>query len=190
MADILEVRWHARAGQGAVSAAKSMAQVLGMLGDHVQCFPEYGAEKRGAPLAAFNRLSKDPIRVHQAVYNPQVAIVLDMTLYGLVDFTQGLPEDGLIFLNTPLTPAEARKKYQIQGYKVYTVPASDIAVQEIKRDIPNSPMLGAVFAVQGLVPRDKFLTQVEKIMAKTFDERIVAGNVRAAERGMDEVKSE
>lgn len=190
MADILELRWHARAGQGAVSAAKSLAQVLGVLGQHIQCFPEYGAEKRGAPLAAFNRMSPEPIRDHSAVQNPEISIVLDMTLLAILDCTKGLPEDGVVFLNTPLTPAEARKEYGIEGYTVHTVDASGIAVEEIKRDIPNSPMTGAVVEKLGLIPRDQFIDKLRSVMAKAFDERIVDGNIRAAERGMDEVKSE
>jgi pyruvate ferredoxin oxidoreductase gamma subunit len=190
LAELLEMRWHARAGQGAVSAAKNVAQLMGAKGQHVQCFPEYGAEKRGAPLAAFNRVSSEPIRNHSAVYSPKVAIVLDMTLYGLVDFTKGLPQDGVVFLNTPLTPAEARQQYGIGGYTLYTIPASEIAVEEIKRDIPNAPLIGAVVAKLGLMPREQFLAKLTSLMEKSFDARVAAGNVRAATRGMDEVKSE
>ena len=147
MKDTLEIRWHGRGGQGAKTAALLLAEVAFKTGKNAQGFPEYGPERMGAPITAYDRISDQPIRVHSNIYDPQYVVVVDETLIEIVDVTKGLREDGAILINT------ARPKEEIiphlKGYKgkVYTVDARKIAMETLGKNFPNTPMLAAIVKV-------------------------------------------
>lgn len=190
MSDMMEIRWHARAGQGAVTAAKSLAETALREGKYVQAAPEYGPERAGAPLRAFNRISEKPIRLHSAVISPQVVVVLDSTLIGIVDITEGTPEDATIIINTPEHAGDMRRRMGLKGRKVFTVDATKIALETLGRPIPNTPMMAALVKVTGLLKLDNILKDIEKTLGKKFVAKIVEGNLQAAKRAYEEVKGE
>ena len=190
MQDIIEIRWHGRGGQGAKTAALLFADAAISEGKFIQAFPEYGPERMGAPVQAFDRLSDRPITIHAAVTSPDIVVVLDSTLMKTIDVTHGLPADGKLIVNTRLSPEELRKNFNIQGRKLYTVNASRIALQNIKRDIPNTPMLGALAKVSGLLKLEKMLEDMQKKLEAKFRHKpeVIAGNLEAIKQAYKEVK--
>jgi len=190
MSELVEIRWHARAGQGAVTAAKSLAETALNEGKYVQAAPEYGPERAGAPLRAFNRISDKPIRLHSAVISPQVVVVLDPTLIGIVDVSEGTPEDAVIIINSPMSAGEMRKKMDLKGRKVFTVDATRIALETMGRPIPNTPMMAALVKVTGLLKLENILHEIEKVLGKKFVAKVVEGNLQAVKRAYEEVKGE
>ncbi|HLB25229.1 MAG TPA: 2-oxoacid:acceptor oxidoreductase family protein, partial [Nitrospirota bacterium] len=115
MAGILEIRWHGRGGQGTVTAAKVLAEAVMAEGKNVQAFPEYGPERMGAPLRAYNRVSETPMTIHCQVTNPAVVAVVDPTLLDSVDVTEGATDDAVFVVNTPKAPAELRAKIKLRA---------------------------------------------------------------------------
>ena len=188
--DIYEIRWHGRGGQGAKTAAALVAEVALAEGKYSQGFPEYGPERMGAPIRGFTRISDRPVRIHSAVYYPDAVVVLDDTLLDTVDCAENLSEDGVVVVNTTKPPAEITEKLSNTGKGVFLVNASRIAVDEIGRDIPNTPMIGALVKASGVVSLDIVLKDTEKKLGKKFGERIVQGNLKAVRRGYDEVSGE
>ncbi|MDH5405113.1 MAG: 2-oxoacid:acceptor oxidoreductase family protein [Candidatus Aminicenantes bacterium] len=188
MSKVLEIRWHARAGQGAVMAANNLAQVLGELGKYTQAYPEYGAEKRGAPVEAFDRISDSPIRIHSRIEEPQLVLVLDQTLLRTVDVCEGVPPDAIVIINSNRQPDELRQKLNIGERKLYVLDGSKIAIDEIGVDIPNAPMLGALVKVTNLADINSFNEKFRALMGKKFTSKIIEGNLKAAKRGYEEVK--
>jgi pyruvate ferredoxin oxidoreductase gamma subunit len=151
MSKMMEIRWHGRGGQGAKTAAMLLAEAALDAGKFIQAFPEYGPERAGAPIRAFTRISDDKIDIHCAVTNPHIVVVIDPTLVGPVNVTDGIDEDGLLLVNTNKTPGEIREMVNMKGGKVYTVDASKIALETLGRDLPNTPMLGALVAATSLI---------------------------------------
>ena len=147
MSEMLEVRWHGRGGQGAKTASLLLGEACLGEGRHIQAFSEYGPERMGAPVQSFNRVSDERIRLRCNVTAPQVVVVLDDSLIGPVDVTEGLPAGGKIIVNTAVSAAEMRRRLKLTDGEVFTVDASRIAKETIKRDIPNTPMLGALARV-------------------------------------------
>ncbi|MEW6307931.1 MAG: 2-oxoacid:acceptor oxidoreductase family protein [Bacillota bacterium] len=192
MGRLTEIRWHARGGQGAKTAATLLAEAAAEAGMNVQAFPEYGAERMGAPMRAFNRLSDAAIRVRCHVTQPQVVMVLDATLIGKSAITDGLADDGVVIINTPHTPEEMRRRLGLNGCKVYTVDASAIARETIGRDIPNTPMMGALLKVTKLMDFGKFAEVMGALLSGKFKgkQAVVAGNMAAIERASEEVRGE
>ena len=188
----VEIRWHGRGGQGAKTAALLFGEAALSLGKYIQAFPEYGPERMGAPVASFNRLSDKPITLHCAITNPQMVVVLDPTLMATVDVTAGLPEDGKLIVNTSFSPLEIRKQLNLKGRKVFTVDASKISKEAIGREIPNTPMLGALAKVSGLLELEPLLADMEKKLKAKFASKpeIIAGNLAAIKRAYEEVKGE
>lgn len=189
MSNLLEIRWHARGGQGAVTAGKLVAETALGSGLYFQAFPDYGAERMGAPIRAYNRLSSEPIHAHCQIEEPDVVIVLDPTLLGIVDVTEGLKEDGIVIVNTPQSPEEVRKALGLKGGKVFTVDASHIAIEELGREITNTPMLGALCAATGLFKLDSVIAQIEKDFGKKMRKEVVEANVRAVRRAAQEIRA-
>jgi len=187
---LTEIRWHARGGQGAVTAAKLLAETALSQGRYFQAFPEYGPERMGAPIQAFTRISGNPIHIRSSVTNPEIVVVLDPTLLKAVDVTAGMGEDGVLIVNTDEEPAAVRKAMKLKGRKVYTVNASKIAQETIGRPIPNTPMLGALVGVTGMMPVDNVTEYLRRSFGKKFSEEVIDGNVKAVERAYAEVKSE
>jgi pyruvate ferredoxin oxidoreductase gamma subunit len=188
--DVYEIRWHGRGGQGAKTAATLVAEVALAEGKYSQGFPEYGPERMGAPVRGFTRISGKPIRIHSAVYYPDAVIVLDDTLLDTVDVAENLSADGVVVVNTSKPADEIRGKLSNTGKGLFLVNASMIAVDEIGRDIPNTPMIGALVRASGAVTLDVVLEDTEKKLSKKFGEKIVQGNLKAVQRGYDEVKQE
>jgi len=188
----VEIRWHGRGGQGAKTAALLFGEAAMALGKNIQAFPEYGPERMGAPVACFNRISSLPITLHCSITNPNIVIVLDPTLMGKVDVTQGLPSDGYLIVNTTQSPAEVRRQLGLKGAKLFTVDASGISKATIGREIPNTPMMGALVKATGLLDFDHMLKDTEDKLKKKFASKpeIVKGNVEAIKRAYSEVKGE
>ena len=181
MSQGLEIRWHGRGGQGAKTAALLLADVAFKTGAFVQGFPEYGPERMGAPITAYNRISREEIRVHSNIYTPDLVVVVDETLLHSVDVTAGLKEDGAIIVNTP-----AKKEDIIpllNGYKgrVYTVDARKISVETLGKNFPNSPMLAAAVAVSKVMDREAFIREMRTSYEHKFAKKpeVIEGNMKA-----------
>lgn len=187
---VLEIRWHARGGQGAVTAAKTLAEMSLIRDMYFQAFPEYGPERMGAPIQCFNRLSKNDISVYCGVKKPSIVLVVDHTLLDVVDVTDGLAEDGIIIVNTSQSPEKIREKMNLSGRKVYTVDATHISMDALGRFMPNIPMLGAFLKITGLVTLDEAKDFLNKSFGKMFPQKIVDKNIEALERAYEEVKEE
>ena len=156
----IEIRWHGRGGQGAKTAALLLADVAFKTGKHVQGFPEYGPERMGAPITAYNRISSDVIRVHSNIYDPDFVAVVDETLLHTVDVTAGLKKEGAIIVNTAKSKEEIMP--QLNGYegRVVTIDARTISEEALGKYFPNSPMLAAVVATTGVMPKETFLHEM------------------------------
>lgn len=191
---MLEIRWHGRGGQGAKTASQLLGEAAAGTGKWVQSFPEYGPERMGAPVTAFNRISDEPITLHCNIAHPQVVIVLDAGFTGKVDFTDGLPDDGLLIVNTPRSPAEYRQELGLPPGRVrlFTVDASNIARETIGRDIPNTPMMGAFAAVTRVIPLEDLIEDTRKKLEKKFRTKpeVIDGNLEAIARAAREVRGE
>jgi pyruvate ferredoxin oxidoreductase gamma subunit len=186
---MIEIRWHGRGGQGAKTAALLFADAALHTGKYIQAFPEYGPERMGAPVAAFNRLSDRPITLHCGIKSPDIVVVLDPTLCRVVNVTEGLRDTGKLLVNTEDAPEDTAKKIGFSG-KVYTVSASKIALYTIKRDIPNTPMLGALVKVSGLMSLESLLSHTEEKLSKKFSHRpeVIKGNIEAIRMAYCEVR--
>ncbi|MBD3271340.1 MAG: pyruvate synthase [Elusimicrobia bacterium] len=186
---ILEIRWHGRGGQGAKTAALLLADAVLGAGKHIQAFPEYGPERMGAPVQSYNRISDEPITLHCGITSPDIVIVLDSSLIDVVDVTHGLADDGMILVNTSLSAERIKKKLGIEKQKVFVVNASQIAKEAIGRNIPNTPMLGALIGITKLLEKDAFIADTRAKLEKKFKSKpeIIDGNIQAIERAMKEV---
>ncbi len=177
----IEIRWHGRGGQGAKTAALLLADVCFKTGAYVQGFPEYGPERMGAPITAFNRISDRQIRVHSNIYNPDLVVVVDETLLSSVDVTAGLSEDGAIIVNTDKNKDEIIP--YLNGYKgsVYTVDARSISVKALGKYFPNSPMLAAAVAVSHVMEKDDFIREMRASYEHKFAKKpeVIDGNMMA-----------
>jgi pyruvate ferredoxin oxidoreductase gamma subunit len=192
MAKLTEVRWHGRGGQGAKTVALLLGDAALAEGKYIQAFPEYGPERTGAPVQSFNRISDEPITIHCHAKNPDVVVVLDPTLIGPVDVTAGLAPDGVVIVNTGQSADEMKKKLNLGSRQLFTLDASTIAKETIGRDIPNTPMLGALIKVTGLLKYETILDDTKQKLEKKFRSKpeVIEGNLKAIERAYNEVKSE
>ncbi|MDR2599687.1 MAG: 2-oxoacid:acceptor oxidoreductase family protein [Oscillospiraceae bacterium] len=190
MSKMVEIRWHGRGGQGAKTASLLLADAAFNTGKFVQGFPEYGPERMGAPITAYNRISDERCSLHCNIYEPDYVVIVDATLLTAVDATGGLKPDGGIIINSAKEPEELRPL--LDGYegRIYTIDAGKIAEEEIGRNIPNTPMLAAVVVVSGVIPEDEFLNDMEGSMKHKFANKpqVIEGNMRAIKRSMREVK--
>lgn len=177
----IEIRWHGRGGQGAKTAALLLADVCFKTGAYVQGFPEYGPERMGAPITAFNRISDKEIRVHSNIYNPDLVVVVDETLLHSVDVTSGLKADGAIIVNTDKTPDEIKPLLNGFAGRVYTVDARKISVDALGRYFPNSPMLAAAVAVSAVMEKDDFIREMRASYEHKFAKKpeVIDGNMKA-----------
>ncbi len=187
MAETVEIRWHGRGGQGAKTASQILAEVLWLTGKYVQAFPEYGAERAGAPMKAFNRISDRQITLHCAVREPDIVVVIDPTILETVHPTEGLKKGGILLVNINKPPAHVRELLGFKEGKVYTVDATTIALEEIGRGIPNTPILGALSKVWSEVPVEEVKRFFREKFSKKLPPDVVEGNIRAIDRGYREV---
>ncbi|MCX7683211.1 MAG: 2-oxoacid:acceptor oxidoreductase family protein [Anaerolineae bacterium] len=188
MRDLTEIRWHGRGGQGVVTAGKLLAETAMAAGQYFQAFPDYGPERMGAPIRAYTRLSPRPITIHSQIENPDVVLVLDPTLLGTVPVTEGLKEDGILVVNTSMTPAEVRRVTGFNTGKVFTVDASHIAIEEMGRDITNTPMLGAFARATGLFDIQELSEQLRAWFGRRITQEMVEANIRALRRAAEEIQ--
>ena len=179
----IEISWHGRGGQGAKTAALLLADVAFKTGKHVQGFPEYGPERMGAPITAYNRISSDVIRVHSNIYDPDFVAVVDETLLHTVDVTAGLKKEGAIIVNTAKSKEEIMP--QLNGYegRVVTIDARTISEEALGKYFPNSPMLAAVVATTGVMPKETFLHEMRASYKHKFAKKpeVIDGNMKALE---------
>ena len=179
----IEIRWHGRGGQGAKTAALLLADVAFKTGKHVQGFPEYGPERMGAPITAYIRISSDVIRVHSNIYDPDFVAVVDETLLHTVDVTAGLKKEGAIIVNTAKSKEEIMP--QLNGYegRVVTIDARTISEEALGKYFPNSPMLAAVVATTGVMPKETFLHEMRASYKHKFAKKpeVIDGNMKALE---------
>jgi len=187
---MVEIRWHGRGGQGAKTASLLLADAAFNTGKYVQGFPEYGPERMGAPITAYNRISDERCNIHSNIYEPDYVVVVDATLLSAVDVTGGLKKEGAILINSSKSPEDL--KPLLEGYegKVYTVDADMISEAELGRIFPNTPMLGAIVKITGIIPEDVFVKDMEESMHHKFAKKpqVIEGNMKALKRAMQEVK--
>jgi pyruvate ferredoxin oxidoreductase gamma subunit len=190
-AKMFEVRWHGRGGQGAKTAALLFAEAVLATGKYIQAFPEYGPERMGAPVQSFNRVSEELITIHSGITNPDYVVILDPSLMESVPVTDGIGKEGKVIVNTSFTSAEIAQKLAVAESQVYVVDASKIALETIGRNIPNTPMLGALVKVIGTLDIHSVLEDTKaKLIAKfRHKPEIIEGNLTSIKRAFDEVKN-
>lgn len=189
MKDIVEIRWHGRGGQGAKTACLLLAEVAFSFGKYVQGFPEYGPERMGAPITAYNRISDERCSVHSNIYDPDFVIVVDETLLSSVDVTKGLKENGAVIINSGKTPDELRPLLRDWQGRVYTIDARRISEETMGRNYPNTPMLAAAVKVSNIMDAEHFIQNMEASFRHKFASKphVVEGNMKAIRKSLEEV---
>ena len=191
MKNLTEIRWHGRGGQGAKTAALLLADVAFKTGKYVQGFPEYGPERMGAPITAYNRISDTQIRVHSNIYNPQYVVVVDESLLETVDVTKGLKEEGAILISTTRSKEELIP--HLKGYKgkVFTLDAHKVSMETMGKYFPNTPLLAAIVKVAGIMDETIILSEMESSFKHKFASKpeVIEGNMAALKMAMQEVQS-
>ena len=182
MSNHTEIRWHGRGGQGAKTAALLLADVAFQTGKYVQGFPEYGPERMGAPITAYNR-------VHSNIYDPQYVVVVDESLLESVDVTSGLKKDGAILVNTQRTKEEIIP--HLHGYEgeVYIIDAHKVSMKAMGKYFPNTPLLAAIVKVAGIMDEETFLREMKASFKHKFASKpeVIDGNMKALEMAFKEV---
>lgn len=190
MNKLVEIRWHGRGGQGAKTASLLLADAAFNTGKYIQGFPEYGPERMGAPITAYNRISDEKITIHSNIYEPDYVVVVDDSLLESVDVTKGLKEEGAIVINTTKTPDEVRPL--LKGYKgkVCTIDAKTISIETLGKYFPNTPMLAAIVKVSGIMEEQAFLDDMVESFKHKFTKKpeVIDGNMAALKRSLNEVK--
>ena len=190
MSNLVEIRWHGRGGQGAKTASLLLADAAFNTGKFIQGFPEYGPERMGAPITAYNRISDEKITVHSNIYEPDYVVVVDDSLLECVDVTAGLKETGAIVINTTKTPDEVRPL--LKGYKgrVCTIDAKKVSEETLGKYFPNTPMLAAIVKVSGIMDEQVFLDDMVESFKHKFAKKpeVIEGNMEAIRRSLNEVK--
>jgi len=187
---ITEIRWHGRGGQGAKTACLLLADVAFEAGKYVQGFPEYGPERMGAPITAYNRISEGPCTIHSNIYTPDYVVVVDETLLSSVDVTAGLSPDGAVVINSGKDPEEL--KPFLNGYegRVCTIDARSVSERHLGKNFPNTPMLAAIVKVSGVLDEDQFVKDMETSFRHKFASKpqVVEGNMNCLKDAMKEIR--
>jgi len=184
---IVEIRIHGRGGQGAKSAAQLIVEAAMEQNKQIQAFPEYGPERSGAPMVTYARISDKPITTYQPVLNPDVVIVIDPTLLGQVDVTKGMGKDGILIVNSTKEPGEIRKQTGFAG-KVYTADATGISIRLLGKNLPNTPMLGAMIKVAGVISMEALKKKIESMFLKKIGPEKTQANIDAITAAYEGVK--
>lgn len=190
MKNLIEVRIHGRGGQGAKTASELLVETALGKGKYIQSFPEYGPERAGAPMRAFARISDQPIHIHSGITNPSIVAVIDPTLLDSIDVTEGLNEDGILLVNTDLSPKEIRKKTNFNKGKVCTVDATKIALETIGLPLPNTSILGALIKITGLIKLEDMEGKIKEKFLKKIGEKKTQGNIDSVKRAYNEVRED
>ena len=190
MKDVVEFRWHGRGGQGAKTAALLLADVAFKTGKYVQGFPEYGPERMGAPITAYNRIGDSEIRVHSNIYHPNFVVVVDEGLLESVDVAKGIKDGGAVVVNSSRTPEEVKNEIRDFDGKVYTIDAKKVSVTCLGKYFPNTPMLAAAVKISGVMEKDEFLREMEASFMHKFASKpeVIEGNMNALKMAFEEVK--
>lgn len=190
MSNLIEIRWHGRGGQGAKTASLLLADAAFNTGKYIQGFPEYGPERMGAPITAYNRISDEPITIHSNIYEPDFVVVVDDTLLESVNVTAGLKETGAIVINT--TKSSDYLKSALKGYSgaIYTIDARKVSMDTLGKYFPNTPMLAAIVKVSGIMSDEDFIKDMEGSFKHKFAKKpeVIEGNMKAIELALQEVK--
>ena len=189
MKDLIEIRWHGRGGQGAKTASLLLADAAFNTGKYIQGFPEYGPERMGAPITAYNRISNDPIRVHSNIYEPDFVVVVDDTLLDCVPVTAGLKTDGAIVINTTLEDDVLKEKLKDYSGSIYKIDARKISEEALGKYFPNTPMLAAIVKVSEVMSDQAFLDDMIGSFKHKFAKKpeVIEGNMKALEMALSEV---
>lgn len=187
---MLEIRWHGRGGQGTKTASLILADAVFETGKYVQGFPEYGPERTGAPMTAYNRIDDERILIHSNIYNPDIVVVVDETLMKNIPVTKGLKPGGLLLINTNKEENEIYEEIDRKDITVYTINADKIAIEEIGKPYPNTCMLSAVIKVSNLISEEDFLRIMEQSLKRKFSSKpeVIEGNMNAIKKSWKEVK--
>ncbi len=189
MSKVIEIRWHGRGGQGAKTGSSILSEVLFESGKFAQAFPEYGAERQGAPMKAYNRISETPIRVRSGVLNPDVVIVIDPTLLDAANPTEGGKDETVYIINTTKKPEAIKKQLGLpDSARVMTVDATGITLEEFGQNRPNTPMLGVVARLFQDISVDAFIEHFRNKMGPKLPEKVLEANLNAIRRGYEEVQ--
>ena len=190
MDNLIEIRWHGRGGQGAKTASLLLADAAFNTGKYIQGFPEYGPERMGAPITAYNRISDEPITIHSNIYEPDYVVVVDDTLLDVVDVTAGLKPEGAIVINTTKGADEILPKLKGYSGAVYTIDARTISVEALGKYFPNTPMLASIVKVTGIMSDEDFLNDMVGSFQHKFAKKpeVIEGNMNAIKRSLNEVK--
>jgi len=187
---MIEIRWHGRGGQGAKTASLLLADAAFNTGKYIQGFPEYGPERMGAPITAYNRISTSPIRVHSNIYEPDYVVVVDDSLLESVPVTEGLKTSGAIIINTTRSGEEL--KPLLNGYtgQVYTIDARKVSEEALGKYFPNTPMLASIVKVSGIMTEEEFLNDMKESFKHKFAKKpeVIEGNMKALELALQQVK--
>ena len=190
MENLIEIRWHGRGGQGAKTASLLLADAAFNTGKYIQGFPEYGPERMGAPITAYNRISDNPITIHSNIYEPDYVVVVDDTLLECVDVTAGLKEEGAIVINT--TKSADYLKSVLKDYKgaIYTIDARKVSMEALGKYFPNTPMLAAIVKVSNIMDEKAFIEDMEGSFKHKFAKKpeVIEGNMKALELALKEIK--
>ena len=189
MNNLIEIRWHGRGGQGAKTASLLLADAAFNTGKYIQGFPEYGPERMGAPITAYNRISDCPITIHSNIYEPDYVVVVDDTLLETVDVTAGLKETGAIVINTTKTPEYLKSKLKDFKGEIYTIDARKVSMETLGRYFPNTPMLAAIVKVSKIMDEQDFINDMKGSFKHKFAKKpeVIEGNMKAIEMALNEV---
>ncbi len=189
MDNMIEIRWHGRGGQGAKTASLLLADAAFNTGKYIQGFPEYGPERMGAPITAYNRISDTPIRIHSNIYDPDYVVVVDDTLLESVDVTAGLKPTGAIVINTTKDVEYLKKVLHGYSGSIYTIDARKVSMETLGKYFPNTPMLAAIVKVSGIMNEDEFLADMEGSFKHKFAKKpeVIEGNMQALRVALKEV---
>lgn len=190
MNNLIEIRWHGRGGQGAKTASLLLADAAFNTGKYIQGFPEYGPERMGAPITAYNRISDTPITVHSNIYEPDYVVVVDDTLLDTVPVTDGLKDSGAIVINTTNSPEYIKSKLKNYNGDIYTLDARSISIKALGKYFPNTPMLAAIVKVSGIMSDEAFLEDMKGSFKHKFAKKpeVIEGNMKALEMALKEIK--
>jgi pyruvate ferredoxin oxidoreductase gamma subunit len=190
MSKTVEIRWHGRGGQGAKTACMLLADAAFTSGKYVQGFPEYGPERMGAPITAYNRISDERCDVHSFIYDPDYVVVVDESLLESVDVTRGLSPEGAVVVNSAHAPEELRPL--LHGYtgRVCTIDARRISEALLGSYFPNTPMLAAAVKVSGVIEPERFMKNMEIAYHHKFATKpqVIDKNLTCLRESMKEVR--
>ena len=189
MNNLIEIRWHGRGGQGAKTASLLLADAAFNTGKYIQGFPEYGPERMGAPITAYNRISDKPITIHSNIYEPNYVVVVDDTLLESVPVTAGLKKEGAIVINTTKSPEYLKEKSNGYDGNIYTIDARKVSEETLGKYFPNTPMLAAIVKVTGIMSDEAFLEDMKGSFKHKFAKKpeVIEGNMKALELALKEV---